>query len=258
MPEKEEGVDLVERRVIIVSDSLPYSYRQVLDDTPAAEADLPSGDGYEFELRSPSGISLRGSSVDSINKALHEASLGRTGHAFESLARDSHAAYLVGQQVGGEVLHVGKPVSFYPRGGEVDFSEDGDAARHLQEMYWAEKRSVPVFLPPDVARGHWAGYCHQRLWPLFHYVLWEDSIGGAQESEQWCAYVRANEAFCDAVLSVWRPGDIVWILDYHLLLLPAMLRARIADIVVALYIRSPFPSSELFRCLPRTRPGVCC
>jgi trehalose 6-phosphate synthase/phosphatase len=52
-------------------------------------------------------------------------------------------------------------------------------------------------------------------------------------------------------MSVYREGDIVWVLDYQLLLLPAILRAKAESMTIALYVRSPFPSSELFRCLPR-------
>lgn len=60
-----------------------------------------------------------------------------------------------------------------------------------------------------------------------------------------------NLAFADKICEVYRPGDIVMVHDYHLMLLPEMLRQRRPDIYVSFYLASPFPSSELTRCLPR-------
>jgi trehalose-6-phosphate synthase len=42
----------------------------------------------------------------------------------------------------------------------------------------------------------------------------------------------------------------VWVHDYHLLLLPGMIRERIPDAKIGLFVHAPFPSSEIFRCLP--------
>ncbi len=105
-------------------------------------------------------------------------------------------------------------------------------------------------------RGHWDGYCRCCLWPLLHYVLWDNNLEAQKWQQGWEAYTRLNEQFRDAVMSVWQPGDLVWILDYQLLLLPAMLRQSVGEMVIALFIRSPFPSSELFRCLPRTHMAI--
>ena len=73
----------------------------------------------------------------------------------------------------------------------------------------------------------------------------------------WGTYERVNGVFCDAVLEVAEPGDSVWVHDYHLLLLPAMLRARRPDLKVGFFLHIPFPSYELFRLLPdRWRTGA--
>ena len=50
---------------------------------------------------------------------------------------------------------------------------------------------------------------------------------------------------------VYRPGDLIWIHDYHLLLVPSLLRQALPDAAVGLFVHTPFPSSEVFRCLPR-------
>jgi trehalose 6-phosphate synthase/phosphatase len=60
-----------------------------------------------------------------------------------------------------------------------------------------------------------------------------------------------NEAFCEAVLRIAEPGDIVWVHDYHLMLLPALLREHLPDTPIGFFLHIPFPSYELLRLMPR-------
>ncbi|CAK5262104.1 unnamed protein product [Mycena citricolor] len=120
---------------------------------------------------------------------------------------------------------------------------------------------VPVWLDGKVAHGHYDGYCKHTLWPLFHYLLWQDiaSEDTSQESD-YNAYAAANAAFAARIAEVYRPGDLIWIHDYHLLLVPKLVRELIPEAVLGLFIHTPFPSSEVFRCLPRRREildGMC-
>ncbi|PWN92236.1 hypothetical protein FA10DRAFT_266032 [Acaromyces ingoldii] len=112
---------------------------------------------------------------------------------------------------------------------------------------------VPVWLDNAVAHGHYEGYCKTHLWPLFHYLLWQDVPGDRRvwDDYSWEAYVAANEAYAQRVAEQYRPGDLVWVHDYHLLLVPQMLRKLVPDAHIGLFIHAPFPSSEIFRCLPQ-------
>ncbi|THH12060.1 hypothetical protein EW145_g216 [Phellinidium pouzarii] len=111
---------------------------------------------------------------------------------------------------------------------------------------------VPIWLDDGIAHGHYDGYCKTTLWPLFHYLLWQDVASeSASADEHWREYVAANRVYAEAVASVYKPGDLVWVHDYHLLLVPQMLRALVPDAVTGLFVHTPFPSSEIFRCLPR-------
>ena len=114
---------------------------------------------------------------------------------------------------------------------------------------------VPVWLDYKVAHGHYEGYCKATLWPLFHYLLWQDvnSERRAWEEYSWDAYYAANEAFAKRIAQEYKPGDLVWIHDYHLLLVPLMLRKLVPDAVIGLFVHAPFPSSEVFRCLPKRK-----
>jgi trehalose 6-phosphate synthase/phosphatase len=113
---------------------------------------------------------------------------------------------------------------------------------------WARRdRYIAVNLPPDTARGFYEGYSNGTLWPLFHNfpsLLRFDP-------DQWAAYVRANEIFRDVILEHYRPGDLIWIHDYHLMLLPQLLREAVPDAGIGFFLHIPFPSSSVFRILPK-------
>ena len=110
-------------------------------------------------------------------------------------------------------------------------------------------RLVPVRVPEPFARRHYEGFSNGVLWPLFHYLLECLPIHPA-DSE---AYRAVNERFADAVLAHARPDDTIWIHDYHLMLLPALLRARLPEARIGFFLHVPFPSTEVFRILPAAR-----
>lgn len=73
------------------------------------------------------------------------------------------------------------------------------------------------------------------------------------DDSEWEAYTEVNAEFARTVKSIYRPGDLIWIHDYHLLLSPKLIRQLIPDAHIGLFLHTPFPSSEIFRCLPRMR-----
>lgn len=113
---------------------------------------------------------------------------------------------------------------------------------------------VPVWLDDKVAHGHYDGYCKQTLWPLFHYLLWQDvATEYASADQHYPYYESANAAFAQRIAEIYRPGDLIWVHDYHLLLVPKLVRESIPDATLGLFVHTPFPSSEVFRCLPRRK-----
>ena len=113
---------------------------------------------------------------------------------------------------------------------------------------WAESdHSFAVELPKDVAAGFYEGYANQTLWPVFHNFPSRLKF----DATHWEAYVEANRLFCEAVVARYRSGDLIWVHDYHLMLLPQMLRNRLPDAAVGFFLHIPFPSSEVFPILPR-------
>ncbi|KAI8353296.1 glycosyltransferase family 20-domain-containing protein [Choanephora cucurbitarum] len=118
----------------------------------------------------------------------------------------------------------------------------------IQSLLMQNGNIMPVFLDSK-SRGHYEGYCKEVLWPLFHYLVWTNDTDGRSEKKYWEDYVAVNRVFADTIASQYKPGDVIFINDYHLLLVPEMLREKIHDAPIGLFLHATFPSSEIFRCL---------
>ena len=117
------------------------------------------------------------------------------------------------------------------------------------ETQLASQRLVGVPLNRDLVTRYYEGYSNGVLWPLFHYLLDQVPL----QPSDWDAYVQANEQFAEVVVAQYRPGDLIWIHDYQLLLLPGLVRRRLPEARIGFFLHIPFPSEELFRTLPARR-----
>jgi trehalose 6-phosphate synthase/phosphatase len=109
----------------------------------------------------------------------------------------------------------------------------------------APLRLVAVPLSTDQVTRYYEGFSNGVLWPLFHYLLEQIPL----QVSDWDAYVEVNERFADVVAAKYQPDDLIWVHDYQLLLLPAMLRRRLPEARIGFFLHIPFPSEELFRTL---------
>ncbi|MBI2676046.1 MAG: bifunctional alpha,alpha-trehalose-phosphate synthase (UDP-forming)/trehalose-phosphatase [Candidatus Aenigmarchaeota archaeon] len=125
-------------------------------------------------------------------------------------------------------------------------SVEGKAKEKLKDML-ARHYAYPVFLSQKEMDKFYNGFCNKTIWPLFHYF----PSYAVYEEEYWKHYRRVNEAFCDAVMEVAKPGDLIWVHDYHLMLLPKLLRKRLDGAMIGFFLHIPFPSFEIFRQLPK-------
>ncbi|KAK0624317.1 putative trehalose-6-phosphate synthase/trehalose phosphatase [Immersiella caudata] len=140
-----------------------------------------------------------------------------------------------------------------------------DDIQRLEHQLSHDKKikTVPVWLADD-ADGHdeegirlkdqarWRRYAEHELYTLFHYKQHEPTDGRA-ERVQWADYYRMNQKFANKILEIYKPGDVVIVHDYNLMLLPRMLRQRAPHMYISFFLHSPFPSSEFLRCLPRRK-----
>lgn len=122
-------------------------------------------------------------------------------------------------------------------------------ARHTgpeRTLTHGEHLLVPVPLPRKLYTAYYDGFCNSMLWPMFHYF---PSYARFQQ-EHFDAYVEVNRQFCARLLEIARPGDRIWVHDYHLMLLPGMLRGTLPEAEIAFFLHIPFPSHEVFRLIP--------
>ncbi|CCE61295.1 hypothetical protein TPHA_0A02130 [Tetrapisispora phaffii CBS 4417] len=102
----------------------------------------------------------------------------------------------------------------------------------------------------------WRMYAENIIWPTFHYIL-KQNAEGEKEKDWWYDYVKFNEAYAMEISKIYKNGDVIWIHDYYLLLLPQLLRMQLNDrddnIKIAYFHHTSWPSNEYFRCLPRRK-----
>jgi trehalose 6-phosphate synthase/phosphatase len=129
-----------------------------------------------------------------------------------------------------------------------DSPDKPDETREQVIARWGRRHGfAAVDLPPDISQRFYQGFSNQTLWPLFHHF----PSGVVYDPEGWESYLEANKRFRDAVLAHYRPGDAIWVHDYHLMLLPQLLREALPEATVGFFLHIPFPTSDLFRILPR-------
>ncbi len=128
-------------------------------------------------------------------------------------------------------------------GHDVSTSQREEVVRRLHDEFGY----VPVFLTDHEAEMYYSGFANASVWPLLHYM----QTYAEYDDAWWDVYKTVNQRFADAVLADARDGDLVWVHDYHLMLVPSMLKRANATLKVGFFLHTPFPSYEIFRCHPR-------
>ncbi|KAG8056827.1 hypothetical protein GUJ93_ZPchr0002g24997 [Zizania palustris] len=164
------------------------------------------------------------------------------GFAF-SLTGEEHAMQLSHGLRPGPVLFVG---TLPPEAASLEPSDELDD--YLLDNY----SCIPVFLTAAVHEEFYVGFCKRYLWPRLHYLLPHTPVamrGIHFDTDMYRSYVLANKSFADRVIEVLSPddGDLVFVHDYHLWLVPSHLRRWCPRSCVAFFLHSPFPSAEVFR-----------
>jgi alpha,alpha-trehalose-phosphate synthase [UDP-forming] len=111
---------------------------------------------------------------------------------------------------------------------------------------------VSVGLSAEEVRDYYEGFCNATLWPLYHDVIAQPEF----RRPWWDSYVKVNRRYADAVAEQASPGATVWIHDYQLQLVPAMLRELRSDVRIGHFTHIPFPGYEIFAQLPWRRQIV--
>jgi len=113
--------------------------------------------------------------------------------------------------------------------------------KELKENY----RCKPVYLSEIEMQHFYYGFCNKTIWPLFHYFINKVEYN----LDMWDMYVDVNRRFFNEVKSEISDGDMVWVHDYQLMLLPEMIREAFPNVKIGFFLHIPFPSYEIFRLL---------
>jgi trehalose 6-phosphate synthase/phosphatase len=128
-----------------------------------------------------------------------------------------------------------------------DISRFDPSQRSRIESNLSDRRMIPVNLTSGEITRYYEGFSNGVLWPLFHYLT--DKVE-REAWRNWTTYAEVNQRFAEVAAQHYQPGDLVWIHDYHLALVPRLLRRLIPDARIGFFLHIPFPSSEVFRILP--------
>ena len=104
----------------------------------------------------------------------------------------------------------------------------------------------PVFLSKKEQERGLDGFSNRTIWPLFHYF----TQNARYLDFYWEGYKNMNRRYADRALEHAEEGDKVWVHDYHMLLVPKMIRDKNPDLSIGFFLHIPFPSYEIFRLLP--------
>ena len=131
----------------------------------------------------------------------------------------------------------------------TDALEGSQQKQDIEDRLATEHDMLTVFCSDKDFDGHYSHFCKQILWPVFHYQIPDNPRSKAYADHSWKYYVNVNQAFADKIVKNWKRGDVIWVHDYHLLLVPGMLRKKLPDAKIGFFLHVAFPSSEVFRCL---------
>ena len=131
----------------------------------------------------------------------------------------------------------------------TDALEGSQQKQDIEDRLATEHDTLTVFCSDKDFDGLYSHFCKQILWPVFHYQIPDNPKSKAYEDHSWKYYVNVNQAFADKIVKNWKRGDAIWIHDYHLLLVPGMIRKKLPEAKIGFFLHVAFPSSEVFRCL---------
>lgn len=114
------------------------------------------------------------------------------------------------------------------------------------ECSQAEYSVKVINLTKKEITDYYHGFSNRSIWPLFHGFIFQSHFN----PDYWKTYVSVNKKFCNNILEEVSENNLIWIHDYHLTLLPDMLKKANPELKVLFFLHIPFPNYEIFRVLP--------
>lgn len=134
--------------------------------------------------------------------------------------------------------------------GKIDDSVTEKTLNAISAKLDRDHQCCPVFAKSSIIEGCYDQYCKQVLWPTFHYELPDASKPKKYQHHSWDHYKMVNEQIAKAIVERYKEGDTIWVNDYHLLLVPKLIREKRPRAKIGFFLHISFPASEVFRCIP--------
>ncbi len=128
----------------------------------------------------------------------------------------------------------------------VNINEISENEKQDIDDKFRSENCIPIYFDQQLMGDFLEGFCENTIWPLFNYFTQISKY----KHKQWDAYKKVNQMFSDAISKYVTEDDILWIHDYHLMLLPQLIREKLPNISIGYFQHIPFPSFEIFRLLP--------
>ncbi|OJV64396.1 MAG: bifunctional alpha,alpha-trehalose-phosphate synthase (UDP-forming)/trehalose-phosphatase [Clostridiales bacterium 38-18] len=124
-------------------------------------------------------------------------------------------------------------------------SEELGAEDHkvINEKLIEAYKCIPVSLSQNEIDQYYFGFSNSTIWPLFHYF----NNYVSHNQSQWEAYKAVNVKFYETIKPYINEGDVIWIHDYQLMMLPGLIRENHPNVKIGFFLHIPFPSYEIFR-----------
>ncbi|MEU5430056.1 trehalose-6-phosphate synthase [Streptomyces olivoreticuli] len=136
--------------------------------------------------------------------------------------------------------------------GEGDREAARRAGRRLDTEDTGGHRVRMLDIDPDTFAAAYNGIANSVLW-FIHHLLYETPLAPVFDADfrrQWAAYEAYNTAFADALAEEAAQGAAVLVQDYHLTLVPALLRERRPDLRIGHFSHTPWAPPDYYRLLP--------
>ena len=127
----------------------------------------------------------------------------------------------------------------------------GDADADDEPFVEDEMTLVPVPISAQEVEEYYEGFSNATLWPLYHDVVAKPVF----HREWWESYVAVNRRYAEAAAEIAAEGATVWVHDYQLQLVPAMLREQRPDLRNGMCRKNPMRRSGRFS---RSMDGTSC
>ena len=128
----------------------------------------------------------------------------------------------------------------------LNIDEINENEKQYIDNKFRSENCIPIYLDQQLNTEFIEGFCDNTIWPVFNYFI-ETS---RYNPTQWESYKEVNQIYADTLIKYINEDDIIWVHDYHLMLLPKLIRQKMPNVSIGYFQHIPFPSFEVFRLLP--------